>query len=275
MSLCNIICVYNPEKETLLNQIYVLNKFGIVYVVDNSNTLDHDFFDDYENVFLINLNKNLGTLGAYNIVINLDLDYDLFWLWDQDTVVSVDDALKFIKDSNEIFKSDLKCVATTFFDKKNYVHPLFKNLIIAKASTSLFCKKKLEQFLPFGFDEDLFMDYGDFDFTYKIYKSGATLRQIIVSNYTHEFGEKTQTWIGKIGKSSNFRVYMQGANTIKVIKKHGFFSFPATLLVLRFFIFPFKELILFNTVSSLKFFYRGIFDAIMDRVNYFSNQSVL
>jgi GT2 family glycosyltransferase len=271
MSLCSIICVYHPNDKILINQINVLVNFGDVYIVDNSNILINDFFKDFKNVNLINPNQNLGTLGAYNAVINLNSNYDLYWLWDQDTLVSAIEVAQFIKSSKAIFKSDSKCVATTFLDKKNYVHPLFKQLILAKASTTLFNKKKVEQFLKFSFDEDLFMDYGDFDFTYKIYKSGARIHQIHVPNYTHEFGEKVHTWFGNISKSSNFRIYVQGANTIKIIKKNGFFSFPGSLLILRTMVFPFKEILLFNTASSIIFFFRGILDGIKNKVDYFRN----
>jgi GT2 family glycosyltransferase len=174
--------------------------------------------------------------------------------------------------SKTIFNSDSKCIATTFFDKKNYVHPLYKRMILTKASTTLFNKKKAERFLKLRFDEDLFMDYGDFDFAYKIYKSGARIHQIHVANYTHEFGEKVKTRLGNFSKSSNFRMYMQGANTIKIIKKHRFFSFPALLLIIRVLVFPFKEILLFNTVSSSIFLYRGILDGIKKKVDYFCNQ---
>ena len=261
-SICSIICSYYPNIENLKSLSLVLSKFSKVVIVDNASSLKQEDFDDITNIEIIYPKKNLGTVKANNLVINLFPEFEYFWFWNHDTTISVNVAETFIQKSQELFANDNKLIATTFFDKRNWKNPFFKNRILIKESTTLFNFNRMKGLGIDMFDEQLFLDYGDWDLSYRIQKAGGRIYQINGLTYDHSLGEPEKTILGNFYRSSELRLYMQGLNFIYLIKKNGVFSFISLLLFIRFLILPFKNLLFKNTIVRNKMFFKGILHGI-------------
>lgn len=261
-SICSIICSYYPNIDNLKSLSKVLSGFSTVIIVDNASNLKPYDFEEIPNIKIITPGKNLGTVKANNLVINLHPEFDYFWFWNHDTIISTDVAESFIQQSQTLFTNDKRLIATTFFDKRNWKNPLYKNRFLIKESTTLFNFKRMKAFGIEMFDEQLFLDYGDWDLSYRIQKAGGKIYQISGLTYSHSLGEPEKTILGNLYRSSELRLYLQGINFIYLIKKHGSFNFVSLLLFLRFIILPFKNLLFKNRFVRNKMFFKGILDGM-------------
>ncbi|WP_163407806.1 glycosyltransferase family protein [Flavobacterium ajazii] len=261
-NICSIICCYYPDDKIIKNQLEILTRISDVFIFDNSSSLILEDFINYDSVVIKKSISNLGTLKAYNEIISANSNYEYYWLWDQDTVITYEIAKEFIEASFKCFKESNNIVATTFLDKKNKINPLNKDKILIKASTTFLMKSKVESYVPLVFDENLFMDYGDWDFAYRLTAIGGYIQQIETPKYNHSFGDTNLTWLGKFNISSQIRIYMQGLNTIYLIRKNGLFNFLSIILIMRFFYFPVKCIFLGIARVNVYKFFLGIFDGL-------------
>lgn len=259
---CSIICSYNPEVNNLKELCLVLLNYGTVIIVDNTRNLNKSDIFDTDNIIIIKPKVNLGTLKAYNLVINQHPEFHFFWLWNQDSMISISDAGKFLNKSFHLFENDEKMIATTIYDPKNLGNPLMRKEILIRESTTLFNIKRFNSFSLDFFDEKLFMDYGDWDLSYRIQKAGGNINQILGISCEHSYGDPEKTIFGDFYRSSEIRLYMQGLNSIYLVRKHGFLSFISFLLFIRFFILPFKNFIFKNSYSRSKMYFKGILNGI-------------
>lgn len=256
--ICSIICSYHPNIDRIKDLCIILSKFSTVVVVDNSQSIDKTFFSAIQNLIIITPEENLGTLRAYNLVIRQYPEFQYFWLWNQDTIITISAASEFISKSQNLFNKDYKLVATTFYDKKNWINPINKDEILIKESTTLFNILRLKSLFVDLFDENLFMDYGDWDLSIRIQKAGGKVSQIYGISHEHSFGDPEQTIIGSFNRSSETRLYLQGLNFAYLLRKRRLFPFINFLLLLRVFILPFKNLLFKNSYNRSKKFFLGI-----------------
>ncbi len=259
--IASIITSFNPNIERLRNLCQILSDFSFVFVVDNSNSLMETPFNDLKDVMIIGTGKNLGTLAAYNYGIEHYPNFEYYWLWDQDTIILSETASSFLTKSFELFLRESQ-VATTFYDVKTKIDPFNKNFALYKTSTTLFHKKRVEQLTDFWFDSKMFMDYGDWDLAQTLQYKGGVISQIEVKNYTHAYGDPENTLLGTKFRSSEMRLYMQGLNTVYLIKNRKKTSLIVRLLVARFFFLPLKNLLFKNSFNRTLQFYKGILDGL-------------
>jgi GT2 family glycosyltransferase len=116
--------------------------------------------------------------------------------------------------------------------------------------------------LPDCFDENLFMDYGDWDFSYRLYKAGGRVIQVDGVHIGHQLGEPEKTIFGAMNRSSPMRLRMQGINTAYLIRKHGIFNFPNSLLIARLFFVPFKNFLFKYSIYRSRQFLSGVMSGI-------------
>lgn len=260
--ICTIICSFNPNYQKLRDLSSILSCFSEIFIVDNSQSINDDRFNDIKGLTIIKTEKNLGTLKAYNKVIERYSDFEYYWLWNQDTILSKKSAEKFLRISKQLFIKNNELVATTFFDKKNKINPFNKNQILVKESSSLFNKKQVYRYTNSWFDENLFMDYGDWDLSLRIESKGGEIAQISDIEYIHYFGEPENTVLGKMYRSSEKRLYMQGLNSAYLFRKRRKTSFLVLLLICRVFILPLKNLFFKNSFQRSKSYFKGIIDGL-------------
>lgn len=264
--ICSIICSFNPDYERLLALCKTLCEFSNVYIVDNSLNLNKIFFDDYE-VNIISPGENLGTLKAYNLIINKYPDYNYFWLWNQDTIISEESAKQFLEASQLQFLKYENVAATTIFDRKNRRHPFKSDVVLVKESTTLFKSNRIKKISNTWFDENLFMDYGDWCFSQTIIDGEGKIVEIKGIEYAHVLGEPESTVFGNLNRSSENRLYMQGLNSIYIYKKYGLLSFISLLLVARMFFIPLKNILFKKYFERTKAFYGGIIDGLNGKLS--------
>jgi GT2 family glycosyltransferase len=259
--------------DRLVDLCKVLSRFSTVMVVDNALNLDPNSFSDCSKVEIVIPPQNLGTLKAYNFVIDQHPEFDYFWFWNQDTSITDEVAKTFVDQSEVLFESNPKMIATTFFDARNWKNPLFKNRFLIKESTTLLNVVRMKKLGIGLFDENLFMDYGDWDLSHRIIKAGGKIVQIKGLSYIHFLGEPEKTILGKYYRSSESRLYMQGLNFIYLIRNRGFFTFIGMLLSFRFIILPFKNLLFDHSSRRNKMYFKGISDGIkgITSSNYISS----
>ncbi|WP_186830313.1 hypothetical protein [Mitsuaria sp. TWR114] len=258
----SIVCAYFPNNERLSSLVASLLEAGDVVVVNNGGTVQLDVPSGQHEASVIDSGRNLGTLASYNLVIAQKQEYSHFWLWNQDSEITPDDVQAFVTKADRSFSSDPATVCVTVFDKKNFVSPLNRNLILAKESTSILARERLQSLLPEWFDEKLFMDYGDWDFSYRLFKAGGRVRQIDGVHIGHQLGEPEKTIFGAMNRSSPMRLHMQGINTAYLVRKHGVFNFPNALLVCRCFFLPFKNFLFKNSIKRNRQFLSGVWSGI-------------
>lgn len=255
--ILSIVCAYFPNNERLSLLVSSLLTVGDVIVVNNGGTVRLELQPSRNSASVQDSDRNLGTLASYNLVISQRQEYSHYWLWNQDSEITEEDVAKFISKANACFESSAETVCVTLFDKKNYISPINRGLILAKESTSIIFKKRFESLLSSWFDEGLFMDYGDWDFSYRLFRAGGRIIQIDGVHIRHQLGEPEQTLLGPMNRSSAMRLHMQGINTAYLIRKHGGVNFPTFLLIVRLFLLPFKNLLFKDTVKRNKLFLSG------------------
>jgi GT2 family glycosyltransferase len=254
----SIVCAYFPNIETISSLVCTLSNIGDVVIVNNGGLLELEIPYSIKNCTIINADSNLGTLASYNLIINNYSNYEYFWLWDQDTGITLGAGSYFINKAINIFDDDTSVACVTAFDSKNFVCPVDKKLILAKASTTLICKSRMQAILQNCFDEKLFMDYGDWEFFYRLFKAGGRLVQIDGVDIAHQLGESEKTWFGAMNRSSPMRLRMQGLNTVYLIRKHGLFNYPNFLLIARLFFVPLKNFLFKNSIKRSSQFLSGV-----------------
>lgn len=258
----SIVCAYFPNNERLSSLVRSLLEAGDVIVVNNGGTIQLDVPAGPHHASIIDSGRNLGTLASYNLVIKQKQTYSHFWLWNQDSEISPEDVRAFVTKAEQCFSSDPATVCVTVFDKKNFVSPLNRHLILAKESTSILSRERLQKLLPEWFDEKLFMDYGDWDFSYRLYKAGGRVSQIHGVHIGHQLGEPEKTMFGAMNRSSPMRLHMQGINTAYLLRKHGAFNFPNALLTARLFFLPFKNFLFKDSIKRNRQFLSGVLSGI-------------
>lgn len=271
--ILSIVCAYFPNNERLSVLVRSLLEAGDVVVVNNGGTIQLDVPNGPHHANIIDSGRNLGTLASYNLVIHQKQTYSHFWLWDQDTEITPENVKVFVTKADQCFSNNAATVCVTVFDKKNFVSPLNRYLTLTKASTSILSRERVQKFLPGWFDEKLFMDYGDWDFSYRLYKAGGRVNQIEGVHIGHQLGEPEKTVFGAMSRSSLMRLHMQGINTCYLIRKHGAFNFLNTLLMARFFYVFLKNFLFKDTIKRNKLFFSGVMSGIKGELSsaYASN----
>jgi GT2 family glycosyltransferase len=260
--ILSVVCAYFPDNKRISALASSLLTAGDVIIVNNGGVIELNLDSNKNKVSIINPIRNLGTLASYNLIINNFHDYDYYWLWNQDTEITENALGHFISNARNIFHHDKSVVCVTIYDKKNFVYPLDSKLILTRESTTMICKNRLQKMLPDCFDENLFMDYGDWDFSYRLYKAGGRVYQLDDVRVGHQLGEPEKTIFGTMNRSSSMRLHMQGINTAYLIRKHGVFNFPNALLILRFFFLPFKNLLFKYSIKRSRQFISGVISGI-------------
>jgi rhamnosyltransferase len=256
--ILSIVCAYYPDNKRLSMLASTLLSIGDVVIVNNGGEICLDLPISSNNASILDLGRNLGTLASYNLVISEQKKYSYYWLWNQDSEITEEDAAKFIYEAENCFDRNEKTACVTTFDRKNFISPFNKNLILAKESTSIVSKYCVEYHLSGWFDEALFMDYGDWDFCFRLFKAGAEVEQIDGIHIGHQLGDPEQTLLGPVNRPSPMRLHMQGINTAYLIRKHGVFNFPIFLLIARLLLLPFKNFLFDEFGNRNRLFFSGV-----------------
>lgn len=222
MKIDCIIITYNPNINKLNAVIKSLrNQIRNIYLVDNgSDNIAEIIKLKTDNVIVKILNSNLGIAKATNIGFELAKDSDYILLSDHDTIYPDNYIDEFDKSRDVLVDSNIAAFAPAIYDeitgkekpvydlqnqriKKNV--PNESRYIFQTIASGLVINTKILKKIG-GMREDLFIDYVDFEWCWKVQSKGYNIfynKKMIIS---HRLGDENL----KIGKKQvSLRSYIR------------------------------------------------------------------
>lgn len=240
MKIGSIIVTFNPRIEQLRLVLNALAKqTQKIRIVDNNSTNLADIMflmRKFNNIELIKLDSNMGIAVAQNKGFSAfrQEDYDWVLTLDQDTVIPNDYILQL---TVAMPLKDAGIVTGTYIDVKWNKERIEKVKLMRKPSIQKINEEissgnlvSIEAWQHVGgFTEELFIDYVDFDFDYKLTENGYNIYRVNDAEFQHEIGSSVHlSWVTKIlwlNKRELFdhsaqRLYYINRNRLIVRKRH-------------------------------------------------------
>lgn len=239
MKICIVITLYNPGKSYFKRFNELLDIFEFVYIYDNtesSNKYQEELRELIGNVEYNANYLNEGVAIAYNkgccFAKKNNCSHVLFF--DQDSEFQIDELKEFIKiinDRNEpsvaAYSPNIICDYVRPEKYLNKTEQEYRNWVITSGSLiSLEAYNKTK-----GFDENLFIDLVDTDYSMAVKRLGYSLIQLPRPIMYHSLGE-VKTIMGiKIYQHSPLRNYYMFRNRIYLQNKVNNNHFSANLVL--------------------------------------------
>jgi rhamnosyltransferase len=225
------IVLYNPDLKRLKQNIdAVINQVDCVILSDNgsANTNElNNILENYgENVIIIHNHANLGIASALNIIFRKASELGFNWVLtlDDDSVCPdnmVRNYLDFMNTSTDrigilcpVIRDKNAGIIEGCVSSCDYI----KRAITSGAFTSCSAWKEIG-----GFDEKLFIDGVDFDFSDRLRMSGYSIIRLKNTELLHELGHMTSHrflfWTVKVQNHSAQRKYYIVRNRVYVSRK--------------------------------------------------------
>lgn len=273
------IILYNPDINRLLQNICsIYMQVHKVIIIDNCSENISDIekkITQYKNIVLIKNKKNLGIASALNQIFEYANKDEIEWVYtlDQDSI-SDDNIINMLLKSNtnddigiicpNVYEDNLRTELTCYDTKKfsNKKEPFqISRAITSGALTRVSAWKKIGMF-----NDKLFIDYVDFDFSIRLLiHNYKIIRDPNVKIY-HELGNcEYKKIFGKkirISHHSKIRKYYMGRNIVFYIK--SYYKYINVLIeILRLikipiFIIFFEK----DKKNKLRFLFNGIRDGM-------------
>lgn len=240
MKTLAVIVLYNPDIERLNQNIEAIfpQVDGIVLVDNGSNNLDEVRNNVTCEVQYVTNEKNMGIAKALNEGFEFAIEHDYDWVLtlDQDSVSD--------KNLIEIYKKymylpDIGMLTCNFIDRhskipledeKNEEYYTVSRCITSASFCSVEAYKKSG-----GFDDEMFIDFVDYDYSIKMYLSGYKIYRINYDGLLHELGRsKTHNILGLkfvTVDHSAFRHYYLARNSIIMSKKYPKYYKKSAIIV--------------------------------------------
>ncbi|GAA5410962.1 glycosyltransferase [Streptococcus uberis] len=234
------IVSFNPDIDRLiLNIDAILSQVNKVVLVDNSSNnireIESKLEKKYQNsIELIENPSNLGIGNALNKIFQIadNLSYDWVVTLDQDTVVPdrlVDTYFKYydMKSVGQISSNILEKSTNKTIYKSNKTFTEVTRCITSGSMSNVSAWK-----LSGGYDEELFIDYVDYDFSMKISKNNYKIIRCNDITIEHELGDSVTKFLLfipiRVPNYSPFRKFYISRNIIIYIRRY--FSFKILIL---------------------------------------------
>lgn len=230
--ICAGIVTYNPLLSDLnasLNQL--IQQVPLVIIVDNNSENIQSIqqtIKQYNNVHLIQNTENVGIAAALNqiFVYACEKKYDWVLTLDDDSIITDHFVNILVTEINQ----NVGIVCSRLRDKKTGVMTSSKTsenkCITAGSLTSVKAWKEIH-----GFDEWLFIDDVDFDFSMRLYEKGWKIVEAEKAILNHSIGntiiKNLFFWHPAVRNHSPFRKYYQERNYIYVdykFKQYNYFK---------------------------------------------------
>jgi len=262
--VASTIILYHPQKDELLKNINsFISQVDRLYLVDNSEEVDHKLIDSikdrYSDIVYIQNEENLGIAKALNIACEKALQDGYEWIltMDQDSVF--DDFESFLSCCESVFQkdSDIAIFAPnhSHIEKKSEDCSFsFKDIVITSGNLL-----SLEVWQSVGgFDSELFIDMVDYDLSYKVINQNKKIVFFKNQYLKHSLGTiyKRKNLITKKIKEkiehSPQRVYYKTRNSLFLAKKYKQMNFLKTLNIL--YIHEVTKIVLYEDKKLEKFY---------------------
>ncbi|QTA88469.1 glycosyltransferase family 2 protein [Desulfonema magnum] len=233
-----IIIAYNDFSALYRCIETIYSQADRIFIVDNSTNNDRYAYRDPDKKIDYFKNKtNIGLANALNIGINkaLEIKNDWILLLDQDAVSDENMVSNMIRSYNRSADKNLIAqVVPVVYDKNsdNYLPSLIYNKFSLK---KIFTPKK-DAFVDFqitsgtlvkknifskiGFmDGELFIDYIDFDFCFRLREKGYKILLSHNALLRHSLGKKSKNLFFEFTEHNSMRVFYQIRNRLIIMKR--------------------------------------------------------
>lgn len=229
--ICAGIVSYNPNIERLRkNAIAIKDQVGRVIIFDNgSQNADHvEKLCKECGIQFIGCKKNIGLAGALNQIFrNRSNEEKWFLLLDQDSICPqgyVNHARKFFWYNNVGIVS-AGCYEKNLGERVGKIIENGKSYTFVKRCITSGSIVRCSAYNDVGgYDEQLFVDYVDFDFSVRIRQSGYKILHMNDILIEHELGESVKKrflfWNFRYTKHSAEREYGIARNIIIFLRKY-------------------------------------------------------
>ncbi len=233
MNLAGSVILYNPDSSVINNINTYIEMVSILYVIDNSIQSNEYILTELKKNNKIKItqnNENLGVATGLNIAARMAIkdNYDWLLTMDQDSSFSHDNILKFSNFFNQ-FNADINigimcpntAIGGNMPDIIEHEHSITSGSII-----NLNAYDKVG-----GFDDYLFIDEVDADFSYKIKMNGFKVLKFPNIHMNHKLGEqKSLGYFNYFFKKertihNSFRIYFMVRNYF-IIRSRYIKTFP-------------------------------------------------
>ena len=230
--VCAVTFWYNPDKigreEISRNINSYLNCVVKLYLYDNSDYSNADLVPTSDKIEYIPNKQNLGISAVLNLACKKAIDSGYKWILaiDQDSYFEKEEYInRFIDciDDGELDKSDVGILNADSSPKNHENDEKYrqKSTVITSGSLiNLDVYQKLE-----GFDENLFIDEVDLDYSYQLSAKNFKIYRITGTKLTHKIGEATLKkkflfWYVHSDNHSAMRKYYMAKNACYMAKKY-------------------------------------------------------
>lgn len=231
-----VVVSYHPENDIITNIEALLAQVDHVLIVDNESSSKSQVLlrsIAYKNVSFISNEENLGVATGFNQGMRWAIDhkFEYFLLMDQDSRPESGMVSELLRVHREFLsRNELVLVGPRHEDFERKM-PLrngdpFTKIPLLISSGSLVSKKLVD--LIGLYDERLFIDHVDHDFSLKVAANGGSCVEVNTAVLLHRFGEaKIKKFMGKsffLQEYSPFRRYYMMRNRIVLYKRYGIFK---------------------------------------------------
>lgn len=293
MIIAGLVITYNPDKNAFSEVVEnLISQLDMLVIVDNgSDNSDYiKSFSSNKKINVIPLLENFGIAKATNIGLEeiYKQNYNFCLISDQDTIYPVDyiENFKTYRINNN--DSDIAAFSPIFFDvNSNEYKPLYilKNNKILKvkhnglpqtvfqaiASGLIVDMNKYN--LIGGMNENLFIDYVDFEWCWKVNYLGYKILCLPQLQIKHCLGEGVVS-VGnkKISEHSSLRYYYITRNTFYLSLHTTYLSKIVKIqLFLKACLFPMGYAILCKPhLKNFIFTHKGMIDGIIGKLGKYS-----
>lgn len=258
MKIAGVVVWYNPDKESISNIKTYNHNIDKLYIIDNSEHLMGNPFDNDKDIEYISFGKNMGLAFALNAAVRKAMSENYDWL------LTMDQDSKFSNNIIEIYKNyivnnDCKRVAILspqYNTERN--HPVKNNDIVelywTMQSADLF---NLNVMRELGlFEEKYFIDCIDYEYCLRARKYGYKILRCNEAVLNHSPAINKRIGLFNYGYASPIRIYYQTRNAYDMWLKYE--SIKALGIILIKFI---KSILLYdNKIIYIKMIKEGLCD---------------
>lgn len=277
------IITYNPEIERLKRNIYsIKEQCDYIIIIDNysRNVKEIEELRIISNKIKIICNsENKGIASALNQALDYANNNNYKWMitLDQDSICQINMINKIKKEYMTLINNNIAIMAPEIVyekykemknDKENKELKIEDCLTVITSGTILNVEKAIS---VNGFEDDLFIDYVDHDFCFKLKQKGYDIFKVKNAELYHELGDmRIYKFMGIKATSTNhnaIRRYYYFRNMIYMNRKYGNIFHTWLVQDRKRNIKAIIAIIIFekNKISKLKNIYWGIKDGLNEK----------
>lgn len=271
--IAGVVILYHPDGQVLENMKTYLMGLDILYVLDNSEARDGQLEAKLRAEPKIKYcfwGENKGIAAALNHALTLLPEGSLLLTMDQDSRFAPGDSLIYLDGVRRLMQEQPEvamCAANYYdFGEKRFTGTGWEKV---KAAITSGCVVRTSQAREIkGFDEALFIDEVDIDFSLRLVKAGYTIlrcNDVVMEHHIGQSERRRFLWKRPVVHHHGaLRKYYIARNRVYMMKKHSeLFGAYLKLQVKSVLLILFYEC---DKIDKLSAIFRGVYDGIRGRM---------